>query len=345
MACGKYEVIKEGEDIILRIDCSDCPFFPSLEDEPRVMQILFDALLEVGVVTQIVFVQKRDFEYDEAQTSMLVELAGVYKKLVKDFPYNLVTQPACERWVRPKYVKAQTIFYETFKSDPIGAYVELKRLSREEKLEEERLPVEGVACLQPFWDRLADAISVLENTRLIQLAKPHLAGFKPGDRSIYRILFSPTIRPDFMFTKLMAAYPSEGEEISSYQVGDNEVTIFKLPESVQYLYHVVPAEFKLDYEKYELLDAARNVLAEHQPKRSEFVDPERMRAVFTAIGNNLLEELAERKNIHLRVSEREALAEILVRYTVGFGLLEVLLADDKVQDITVNSPMGRIPIF
>ncbi|MFT4297802.1 MAG: ATPase, T2SS/T4P/T4SS family, partial [Candidatus Woesearchaeota archaeon] len=34
-----------------------------------------------------------------------------------------------------------------------------------------------------------------------------------------------------------------------------------------------------------------------------------------------------------------------VRYTVGFGMIEVLLSDEKTQDISVNSPAGNIPIF
>src|SRR5574341_679688 len=65
--CGKYEIIREGEDIILRVDCEGCPFFPSLEDEPRLMAMTMDMLAEAGTVTQLVFVQRRDFEYDEAQ--------------------------------------------------------------------------------------------------------------------------------------------------------------------------------------------------------------------------------------------------------------------------------------
>jgi len=35
----------------------------------------------------------------------------------------------------------------------------------------------------------------------------------------------------------------------------------------------------------------------------------------------------------------------LIRYTIGFGLIEILLEDEKVQDITINSPMGKTPIF
>jgi len=30
---------------------------------------------------------------------------------------------------------------------------------------------------------------------------------------------------------------------------------------------------------------------------------------------------------------------------VGFGLIEVLLQDEKIQDITINSPMGKMPMF
>ncbi len=348
MECGKYDIIREGEDIILRIDCEGCPFFPSLEDEPRLMGMAIDMLSEVGTVTQLVFVQKRDFEYDEGQAFLLSELAGVYKNLVKQkFAYGLLAKPECARWVNPRYTQVQNILYRTFKADPVAAYVELKRLIREEKRQIEAgiTTPEGVQCLQNYFRLLQETIGMLEQTKLIQLAQPYLPGFQPGDRTIYRRLFAPTIKPDFMFTKLMATFPPEGEELASYQVGDTEITIFQLPETVQYLYHMVPPEFKLTEEKYELLDAARKIMSEHEPKRSEFVDPERMRQVFTSVGTDLLEELANHRNLHLRNKDRDDLAEILVRYTVGFGLVEVLLADDKVQDITINSPMGRIPIF
>jgi len=346
--CGKYEIIREGEDIILRVDCEACPFFPSLEDEPRLMGMVLDMLAEVGTVTRLIFVQKRDFEYDEAQVALLSELAVIYKQLVRQkFAYGLLAKPECARWVNPKYTHIQDILYRTFKTDPIAAYVELKRLAREEKRQVEAgiITPDGVDCLRNYFKLLQETISMLENTRIIKLAGPYLPGFHPGDRTVYKRLFSPTIKPDFMFTKLMASYPSEGEELASYQVGNTEITIFQLPETVQYLYHVVPAEFKISEDKYALLDAARKIMAEHKPKRSEFVDPERMRAVFTSVGNDLLEELASHRNMHLRKKDRDELTEILVRYTVGFGLIEVLLADKKVQDITINSPMGRIPMF
>src|SRR3989338_317549 len=47
----------------------------------------------------------------------------------------------------------------------------------------------------------------------------------------------------------------------------------------------------------------------------------------------------------MTASEIEQLTNILVRYTVGFGLIEVLLQDEKIQDITVNNQVGEVPMF
>jgi type IV secretory pathway ATPase VirB11/archaellum biosynthesis ATPase len=346
--CGSYEITREGEDIILRIDCEACQFFPSLEDDPRVMAIVIEALAESGTATKIVLVQKRDYEYDYNQTAMLLEIAKLFRQLSKErLSAGLLADPLSRRFIEAKYTELQNIIHRSLKSDPLGAYVELVRIARRERsqLEQGAIPREGVPSIKAFLGLAETLVSRLEKTRLVTLAKPALAGYTPGDREPYRKLLAPMVKPDFMFTKLLASYPAEGEEVGGYSVGENEVTVFTIPETIQNLYHLSPPEFKLDEEKYSLLDAARKILAEHKPKRSEFVDPERMRQVFTNVGMDLLEELAGYRGIRLREKELEELTKILVRYTVGFGLVEVLLEDENVQDITINSPMGRTPLF
>ena len=154
MTCGKYDIIREGEEIILRVDCEDCPFFPSLEDEPRLMSMTIDMLTEAGKVTKIVYVQKRDIEYDETQVEILSELANLYKHLMKQkFAYGLLSTPQCERWVHPRYTAVQNLLHNTFKGDPVGAYVELHRLIREEKrqVESGAIPKQGVDCLVGYF--------------------------------------------------------------------------------------------------------------------------------------------------------------------------------------------------
>ncbi|MBS3176105.1 type II/IV secretion system ATPase subunit [Candidatus Woesearchaeota archaeon] len=341
-----YEIIREGEDVILRIDYEGYVIVPSIEDNAIVMARTLDVLTEVGHVTRIVFVQKRDYEYEGMQVELLLEIAEVYKRIIKmDWSYAMLatkTSPALANMV---YATLQNIVYNLLKSDPIGAYVELVRLERrlELHMEKEKRPVQKQ--IEDLLDVLDQILKMLEGVQLIQLVKEDIPGYHLGNREIYRKVFNATIKPDFTYTKLLASPPSEGTELASYQVEDTDVTIYALPETIQYLYHMIPPEFRLSEEKYQILDAARRIMAEHKPKKSEFVDPQRMRSVFEKIGIDLIEELAKYYNVRLSEKEILQLTQILIRYTVGFGLLENLLADQKIQDITINSPMGHIPMF
>ncbi|MBI4155026.1 Flp pilus assembly complex ATPase component TadA [Candidatus Woesearchaeota archaeon] len=47
----------------------------------------------------------------------------------------------------------------------------------------------------------------------------------------------------------------------------------------------------------------------------------------------------------ISIEKLNDLSSILVRYTIGFGLIEVLLEDEKIQDITINAPVGENPIY
>jgi flagellar protein FlaI len=345
-----YEIIREGEDIILRINAEHFERLPSIEDNSLVMSKTVEFLAENKTATKIVFYQQRDYEYDYSQTRILLEIALLYEKLLKDktlLSYHTMgfTQ-GYTKGFNQRYAELHNLIYNLLKSDPIAAYVEFRRIIRRESVlireEPEEIYRNSIQTFMGLMGKIADRI---EQTKLIQLCKPHIAGFEPGDRSIYFKIFSPIIKPDFMFTKLMSDFPVDAEELDNYRVGETEVTIFRLPNSIECLYHMNPLEFRLNEDHYEILDMARNIIAEHKPDRSEFVDPERMRQVFYNVGKDLIEELVTYRNIQMRSRDIERLTEILVRYTVGFGLIEVLLEDEKIQDVTANSPMGRTPIF
>ena len=284
-----YDILREGEEITLMIDCESYSQIPSLEDDPITMGKTIDILIEVKTVTNIVFKQKRDYEYEYSQTILLMEIAKIYDQLLKRkdlFGYSsLVSDPGCTKCIAGWYAEMRHIISDMLRSDPIGAYVQLKRVGRRERIKLDKISDERCIKCENKFISIVDYISdMLDKTKLLTLAKPYLAGYKVGDREIYRRIFRPLIKPDFLFTKLMSTYPIEGEELDSYSVGDTEVAIFSMPETIQYLYHMMPPEFKLSEEEYEI-------------------------------------------------------------YTVGFGLIEVLLEGDKIQDITVNSPMGEMPIF
>ncbi|PIN86585.1 hypothetical protein COV19_03640 [Candidatus Woesearchaeota archaeon CG10_big_fil_rev_8_21_14_0_10_44_13] len=346
-----YEVIREGEDTILRVDCEKLLRAPSIEDDPVYMAKTVDTLIEVGKTTKIVFYQKRDYEYDYDQTMMLREVAMLYAKLLgqKDmFGFEALSFGGrCARYANQRYLEIQNIVFRRLKEDPIGAYVELKRKIRDEKIKLQKMFDENeVYCGKKYISIMMAILGEIDKLRMVMLAKPHLEGYRIDTRDIYREIFHPIIKPDFMFTKLMANYPPNGEEIDHYLIDkDTEVTIFKFPDTVKYLYHLTPPEFKLTEEQYDVLDMARNIMAEHKPTKAEFVNPRRMREVFFNVGHDLIEELINYKGIKMANEEIDLLTSILVRYTVGFGLIEVLLQDEKIQDISINSPMGRIPMF
>ena len=75
------------------------------------------------------------------------------------------------------------------------------------------------------------------------------------------------------------------------------------------------------------------------------MEPQKLRRTFFNIGRDLLLDLLNNKNIIMPLEEINELAKILVRYTIGFGAIELLLQDKKIQDIVVNSPIGQTPIF
>ena len=342
--CFSYETYKEGEDTVLRIDAEECPFFPSIEDNAMCMSLVINKLVEVPGITRVVFSQKRDYEYDYGQVRMLAEIGKLRNQLVKQQALSSISGlsqgPAGAR----RSYEIRSIIYNKLRNDPVAAYVELRRMHRQGKVELERLN-QPDAALSGYAGFLDFLLGSLEKTALVSAAKQHLQEYKEGDRSVYHKIFSPLAKPDFMFTRLMAAFPQDGEEIDSYTVGGSDITIFQVPSTVQPLYHVLPPEFKLSEDKYEVLDRARAIISEHKPTRSEFIDPERVRQVFFNVGSDMIEELSEQRHLKLRNKETEELAEILVRYTIGFGLVEVLLKDERIQDITANSPMGRQPIF
>jgi len=338
-----YEIIKEGKEEVMKVDYRGKSFPPSLEDSKLCMADTVDKLIQVPRVTRVIFSLMKNYQYDSDQVSMLREIANLYNHLTKQKKvFSLGIYGASGSQVS----LIQHIMLNLFRGDPIGAYVELRRQIREQKIKIKSI-TDDVLLRQEnnFLDLLVYIYNLLDKTKLINRVRDSISGYVIGDRGLYRTLFRAVVTPNFLFTRLMAEPPLDGDEIDTYNIGDINVMIFRVKDDVRYKYHVIPPEFKINEDKHLLLDLARSVLAEHKPEAEEFIDPEKMRYNFFNIGRDLIVDLAEHKGIEVSYEEAEELAKILVRYTVGFGLIEVLLKDKKIQDITVNGPIGETPIF
>ncbi|MBI4894308.1 MAG: type II/IV secretion system ATPase subunit [Candidatus Aenigmarchaeota archaeon] len=344
MAAVEYEV-SEGA---LRIIATNWAIPPSIEDSEATMAIVIDKLLETKDVNRVILVESRENEYDFEQTQMLHEIAYAYDRILNQerlLTMAKIEGPNCEKHTVRRLSDLQFLILEVLRKDPIGAYVRLKiMLNSENKAAQNPGPDQEchyhylANCLEPM-------MALLEGTSLIKRAIPRLGDFKFGDRTLYREFFSPVIRPNFMLTRYMAAPPKNGKSLAKYYVGNTLVEVFQIPGKVRLVYHITPQEFTLTEEQYSLLDTGRRYLSAHKPSDAEFTDPEKSRDVFLNIGRDMIRDLSGTGGVRLSSEEVENLATILTRYTAGFGILELLLADDKVQDIFVNSPIGAAPVY
>jgi len=337
------------EKMQIRINCLGSLYGSSIEDFPECFGRVIDAILENKKVQSVVLAREREYEYDYPQVKMLLEIASIIDFVMRErvIDYARLGTEECRRCYPEWANRLQYIVFELLRKDPIGAYVELLREIRKIRLMMKK--ASSRTCYTCFRAYTRDVLDVLkeklEATQIIKTAKPHLPGYHIGDRGLYRQIFMPSTRPNFMFTRYMVTPPEGGRTVDRYKVGDIQVEIYKLPAEAQYFYFILPPEFKLSEEKYAVLDAARRYMAAHRPTAAEFVKSERIRDIFFNIGRDTIRETAEGMGVHLTGKDVQQLAEILTRYTAGFGVLELLLADEKLQDIYINSPIESQPIL
>ncbi|RLI98530.1 MAG: hypothetical protein DRO99_00535 [Candidatus Aenigmatarchaeota archaeon] len=333
----------------VRINCLSCIYGSSIEDYPDCMARVIDIILEVKKVTSVTLARNREYEYDYPQVKLLVEIANVIEWVTREKLLSKTNMAGkeCSRCYSDWFSVMENIVTDLLRKDPIGGYVELIREMRKINYKMKRASSDiCYKCYKNYIDNTLQPLRErLEATELIRKNMKNLAGYHVGDRTIYRDLFMPTIRPNFMLTRYMITPPEGGRSVDRYMVGDTKVEIYKLPNTTQYFYHALPPEFRMSEEKYSILDSVRRYMATHRPKTAEFVRSDKVREVFYNIGKDMTADMAEQMKASLTTKELDQLADILTRYTAGMGVLEVLLADEKIQDLYINSPIERQPIL
>jgi len=341
---------ESGEDV-LYVNYLGALYVPSLESSGEVMERTIESLIENPNVSRIVFVQQKNYNYDFEEVSLLLEIAQIYVHLMKQEKIlsheKLITN--CGQFFNERYNDIFS-FLLLLKQDPVASYAEIKKQVIEAKILLEKVETNCKADQVNYVSLLEKIFKLLDGTKIIQKILPFLDGYKRKDRSIYEKLFNPDVIPNFTFTRLVSDLPKEAEIIDQYKIKGEEydealVTIMKRKNEAKFIYHIVPPENSLSEDNNYLLNMAKGVLIEHQPKAEEYTDTERTRQVFFNIAKDLLRDLAQNKGFNLSYNELNKLATILVRHTVGFGIVEVLLHDKNLQDISLNAPISMTPIF
>ena len=345
-----FEIVKHGVETILKINYLGKQNFPSIEEDGIVMRDTIKRLIQNSSVTKIMFIHNKNYEYDFDQIRVLREIGDVYLKLSKDKNLfkkeeGVIREDSFMKIFFDRYAYIQNIIFKDLLSDCIGTYVRVKRKLRDYKFEIKYREEDFKAIDENYENALNHILSLLETTFIIKKLKKELDGHSIGDRKIYGKVFKANIKPNFIYTSLRKEIPYNSRQVDSYSLESSKVRVFNLDDKVFNLYHLTPKEFDLNEEKYNILNLAKEVISEHSPESSDFIEPEKLREVFFNISKDLITEIAEFKNVDLTDDEVSELSNILIKYTVGFGLVETLLEDEKVQDISINSPANKTPIF
>jgi len=344
-----YEISRESGNKVLYVNYMGANFVPSIAENGEVMNQVIDLLIESPGISRVVLVQQRNYSYDAKETFMLQEIANIYTYLTKQ---EKLLSPSKLSILKSEFLgqRYNDVGYllVMLKRDPVNCLVELERFISEERKKIEMVS-ESMKIDQLSYIRLLENFhKLLKETELIRKLDKYLQDYD-YTREIYNHFFRPEIVPNFTFTRLVASLPEDAEILDQYTIGDeydkSTVTILKRVRDAKPIYHLMPPEYSLDEDMQGLINLARNVLIEHQPKAEEFTDPEKTRQVFFNVSRDLLRDLAESKKVKLDYDELQMLAKILVRHTIGFGLIEVLLQDKKLQDIVLNSPISLNPVF
>lgn len=346
-----HEVRREGGEDILYINYQGSIYPPNLALYPQVMEMTVDALIENPNVSRVVFVTEKNYNYDFRETGYLLEVAGLYVYLLKQEEIlshkKLVTLN--ESFFGKRYNELFSVLY-LLKKDPVASFYELKKVLFNSRVLFKNLDRENKVDQGNYIRLLERVFELFKNMKIISDSEPYFQSYRKGERDIYSKLFQPDIIPNFTFTRLVSDVPTDSEIVDQYEVSVNDfdvsnVTVLKRKNESKLFYHLSPPESLLTEDENALLNLARGVLIEHQPKAEEFTDVTRTRKVFFNISRDILVDLSKTKGMNLSYSSLMKLSAILVRHTVGFGLVEVLLQDKNIQDISLNAPISQNPIY
>ena len=333
---------KEGETI-LYINYLGASLVPSIADSAETMTRAIDALIDNPEVSRIIFVQQRNYNYPFEQVSILSEISQLYTFLLKQ--ERILAPDKLGLFVNLEFAPRELSYLlSLLRQDPVACYLEVtKRIGVYKK------NLKNSQHFDAYLGILDRFRELLLKTNLVSSLIDIIDTYAIGDRKVYYSIFRPDILPNFTLTRLVAQLPENAEIIDQYELksGFESVTvmILKVQGDVKYLYHITPPEYALSEEHHFLLNLGKSVLLEYQPKSEEFVDSEKVRSLFFNVARDLMSELSANKKISLNYRELNSLAKILVRQTIGFGLVEVLLLDENLQDIFLNSPIGQNYVF
>jgi type IV secretory pathway ATPase VirB11/archaellum biosynthesis ATPase len=347
---GDYALREAGDKRVLVFDCKHCVFSASIADDASCRFHCIKVLQEVDA-QRIVLAEVYERVYETTQTNFLSEVSALSQRLslegVWSYSHLGKVGKECEQYFPERHQLIVRIAGDAINYDPISAYL---TLVSEIKREEEKLKqsdAQYVECTEPYVATLVELKKRFDQLSLISNARKLLSELRelPEPNEIYRALFEAEIKPSFIGSKLSFEGTEQLELLDDYQVNETSVQVFSDPNKVEKLYYVNPPEYSLAPDAYFVLSKTKEIVATYRPSKTSLSTVANSRKYFERLYESTIREVSASYRIQLPNDEMDALAKVVARYTVGYGILEVLLNDRKVTDIYIDAPIGSKPIY
>jgi len=156
-------------------------------------------------------------------------------------------------------------------------------------------------------------------------------------------------RPHFSQCWVMPCIPQGARTLEEYSVGNARIKIMSLAGEVAALYHITPWEYHLSSEVLSTINGVIERVVSTPPRTIDSY-PEATKEYVVAMAYDELRKALRKSQTVLGLSAQGtedliwSLCQVVTRYTIGYGLLEILLSDKKLEDIYIDAPAGSNPI-
>lgn len=354
MIIGGYKVgntilktINEKKHLVF--NCKNCVYSASLaEDKACRMHVTSSSQTDKPDLIVLADVYER--VYDEKQTKMITEIAELMLELEQQgvwSPEHLSDgQESNEQYTATRHSVLVRLAHELLAYDPIYTYLTLEDELKKEKLRYAKMPDSYQKGAMPYLETLVYIGKKLEDTKIVQGTKNYLQDLAhiPDTSQLYRTLFNAEIKPSFIGSRLLFGETQELQLVDEYNVKDTNVQIFKHPDQIEYWYLINPPEYTMTPDKYFVISKTKEIVADYRPANASASIGANTKDYFKRVFLSTVKGVAKAYKVPLTLEEQEALTEIVTRYTVGYGILELLLEDRNITDIYVDAPIGSKPI-
>jgi len=325
-------VISCGEKRTLKFECENCRHTPEIGKNTPCLKEIIEKISETAKIDSLVLNGKYVHEYTGENLELLKEFSSTLQTSKYLIRKN-ITPTDCQKCKSDRKEKVVEI-WSKLKKSPKEGLKDLKQLKHENSEKISSGAKKCQKCRKIFQkESIIPAQKLLSKTKLIEKLETSKEDIKD--------LLNPAIRPRFLRSKIKKKKSPDLKLKEAYEIGKTEVRIYYRPEKLEHVYFLIPPEYKLPPKEIEILLKVRNDLLEKKGS----LKPDIAREQIRKSSKNKITETSLEKNINLKEERIEELSKIITKYTAGFGLIETLLQDKKIQDIYVDAPVGKNPIY